>query len=388
MAIFGIDISAHNAGLNLNQAKAEGVQFAILRAGYTGYGNGISKAKDTQFENFYNQCKSLGIGVGAYWFSCANTYQKGVDEANWMYENCLKGKQFEYPIYLDVEEDAGGRHYLSGAGKAAITAGIKGFCETMESKGYYTGVYASSSWFKTYIDASVPNRFDCWVANWSSSNPGSPAHGLWQFGGETNKIRSNKIAGKTVDQNYAYKDYPSIIKNGKMNGFGSGSATPTPAPAVSKKSNEEIANEVIAGQWGNGEDRKNRLTAAGYDYNAIQSIVNQKTGTSSSNTSSKTYTVKSGDTLSSIASQYGTTYQELAKINGISDPNKIYPGQVLKISGSSSTAASNTEYYTIKSGDTLSSIAKRYGTTVNQLVAWNNIQNANLIYAGQKIRVR
>lgn len=384
MAIFGIDLSSYQKGINLSQAKNEGVQFVILRAGYTGYGNGVSKAKDNNFETFYSQCKSLGIPVGAYWFSCANTYQKGVDEANWMYENCLKGKQFEYPIYLDVEEDAGGRHYLSGAGKAAITAGIKGFCETMESKGYYTGVYASSSWFSTLIDASIPNRFDCWVANWSNSNPGSPAHGLWQFGGETNKIRSNKIAGYTVDQNYAYKDYPSIIKNGKMNGFGSSSVAPVPTP--SKKSNEEIANEVLAGQWGNGEDRKNKLTAAGYDYNAIQAIVNQKIGANPTQPATQTYTVKSGDTLSSIANKYGTTYQELARINGISNPNKIYPGQVLKIGGGSSIPS--TEYYIVKSGDTLSAIAKKYGTTVNQLASWNNIANVNKIYVGQKLRVR
>lgn len=384
MAIFGIDLSSYQKGINLSQAKNEGVQFVILRAGYTGYGNGVSKAKDNNFETFYSQCKSLGIPVGAYWFSCANTYQKGVDEANWMYENCLKGKQFEYPIYLDVEEDAGGRHYLSGAGKAAITAGIKGFCETMESKGYYTGVYASSSWFSTLIDASIPNRFDCWVANWSNSNPGSPAHGLWQFGGETNKIRSNKIAGYTVDQNYAYKDYPSIIKSGKMNGFGSSSVAPVPTP--SKKSNEEIANEVLAGQWGNGEDRKNKLTAAGYDYNAIQAIVNQKIGAGPTQPTIQTYTVKSGDTLSSIASKYGTTYQELARINGISNPNKIYPGQVLKIGGRSSIPS--TEYYIVKSGDTLSAIAKKYRTTVNQLASWNNIANVNKIYVGQKLRVR
>lgn len=384
MAIFGIDLSSYQKGINLSQAKNEGVQFVILRAGYTGYGNGVSKAKDNNFETFYSQCKSLGIPVGAYWFSCANTYQKGVDEANWMYENCLKGKQFEYPIYLDVEEDAGGRHYLSGAGKAAITAGIKGFCETMESKGYYTGVYASSSWFSTLIDASIPNRFDCWVANWSNSNPGSPAHGLWQFGGETNKIRSNKIAGYTVDQNYAYKDYPSIIKNGKMNGFGSSAVSPV--PTLSKKSNEEIANEVLAGQWGNGEDRKNKLTAAGYDYNAIQAIVNQKIGVSPTQPTTQTYIVKSGDILSSIASKYGTTYQELARINGISNPNKIYPGQVLKIGGGSSIPS--TEYYIVKSGDTLSAIAKKYGTTVNQLASWNNIANVNKIYVGQKLRVR
>lgn len=385
MARFGIDISAYQQGIDFSRVKSEGVEFVILRAGYTGYGDGISKAKDSQFENFYSQCKNAGLNVGAYWFSCANTYEKGADEANWMYENCLKGKQFEYPIYLDVEEDGGNRHYLSGSGKSGVTAGIKGFCETLEAKGYYVGIYANSYWFNTYIDAEIPKRFDCWVANWSSANPSSPEHGMWQFGGETNVIRSNKIAGMIVDQDYAYKDYASIIKNGKMNGFGEESSAPTPV-VDNKKSNEEIANEVITGKWGNGDDRKNRLAAAGYDYSTIQAIVNQKAGNGSQE-QEQTYTVKSGDTLSKIASQYGTTYQAIASLNGISDPNKIYVGQVLKISRTSA-AVSTVEYYTIKSGDTLSKIANKYGTTVSQLVSWNNIADANKIYVNQKIRVR
>ena len=80
-------------------------------------------------------------------------------------------------------------------------------------------------------------------------------------------------------------------------------------------------------KWGNGTDRKNRLTNAGYDYQTIQNIVNQKLGASST----VTYTVKSGDTLSAIAKKYGTTYQKIAKDNGISNPNKIYPCQKLVI---------------------------------------------------------
>lgn len=85
--------------------------------------------------------------------------------------------------------------------------------------------------------------------------------------------------------------------------------------------------EVLAGKWDNGSERKKKLQAAGYDYDAIQTIVNQKSGVNSS----KTYIVKSGDTLFGIASKFGTTYQEIAKKNGIANPNKIYPGQVLKI---------------------------------------------------------
>ena len=93
------------------------------------------------------------------------------------------------------------------------------------------------------------------------------------------------------------------------------------------KSNEQIAQEVLAGKWGNGNDRKNRLSAAGYDYNTIQNIVNGKSGASSA----QYYTVQSGDTLSGIAAKYGTSYQKVAQLNGISNPNVIYVGQRLRV---------------------------------------------------------
>lgn len=94
-----------------------------------------------------------------------------------------------------------------------------------------------------------------------------------------------------------------------------------------KKSIDEIAKEVISGKWGNGDTRKKKLEAAGYNYTQVQ-----------------------------------------AKVNELSKPAK--------------------KYYTIKSGDTLSEIAKKYGTTVKQLCSWNNIKNPNVIYANQKIRVK
>ena len=97
--------------------------------------------------------------------------------------------------------------------------------------------------------------------------------------------------------------------------------------AFARKSNEQIAQEVLAGKWGNGNDRKNRLSAAGYDYNTIQNIVNGKSGASSA----QYYTVQSGDTLSGIAAKYGTTYQKVALLNGLSNPNLIYVGQRLRV---------------------------------------------------------
>ena len=101
--------------------------------------------------------------------------------------------------------------------------------------------------------------------------------------------------------------------------------------------------------------------------------------------SGTTYIVQPGDTLSGIASMYGTTYQSLAAINNIPDANKIYPGQEICIDG---TAPTSDEYYTIQPGDTLSGIAAKFGTTWQWLAEINSISDPNLIYPGNTIRVR
>ena len=321
---FGIDISKYQKGINLTTAKKEGVEFVILRAGYTGYGNGVSKAKDDVFETHYKNAKANGLGVGAYWFSRATTYENGKAEAKYMYENCLKGKQFEYPIYIDVEDT----YYQSKASKTEVANAIKGFCEYLEGKGYYAGIYASVDWFKNRIDTGSLDAYDKWVASWSKTKPSYPEGGMWQFGGETNKIRTNKIAGMVCDQNYAYKDYPSIMKKCGLNGF---TATKEESKANTstkpKKSVETIAKEVIDGKWGNGEERKKKLKAAGYSYTEVQNKVNELMD----KPKTITYIVKKGDNLTEIAEKYNTTVSKIAKDNSIKNVHIIYIGQKLVI---------------------------------------------------------
>lgn len=108
------------------------------------------------------------------------------------------------------------------------------------------------------------------------------------------------------------------------------------------------------------------------------------------NTETIYYTVERGDTLGKIASKYGTTIQEIAEINDIQNVNLIYPGQVLRIHTNSNVPGNESNstgktYYTIKRGDTLIGIARNYGVTVQNLVEWNNIQTPNLIYPGQRL---
>lgn len=108
----------------------------------------------------------------------------------------------------------------------------------------------------------------------------------------------------------------------------------------------------------------------------------------------ETYTVRGGDTLSGIAAKYGTTYQVLAKINAIADPNKIYPGQVIKLTGTggvtattAAPAAAGGSTYVVVAGDTLSGIAQRYGTNYQTLAAANGIADPNKISVGQIIKI-
>ena len=95
---------------------------------------------------------------------------------------------------------------------------------------------------------------------------------------------------------------------------------------LSKKSNEEIANEVINGLWGNDEDRKNRLINAGYDYDAIQNIVNNIL-----EPQEEYYTIQNGDTLSDISNKFGTSIDQLCNWNGIDNPDVIYAGNTIRV---------------------------------------------------------
>lgn len=259
--LFGIDVSKWQGNFNFKKAKAEGVKFAILRGAY-------STSKDVKFEQYYNACKALNLPVGVYHYSMAKTVSEARTEANFLINNVLKGKQFEYPVYMDVEDKV-----QKALGKDLLTDIVIAFCDTLEKAGYYVGIYSSASFFATYMHESKLERFDKWIAQWAKSCTYKGNYGMWQFGGETNKIRSNKIAGVTCDQNYAFVDYPKIIKEKGLNGFKNNTAI----EGNSKPSKDvtEIAYEVIDGKWGNGEDRKTKLTKAGYDYDAVQKKVNE-----------------------------------------------------------------------------------------------------------------
>ena len=333
--VFGIDISKYQKDMDLNQAKNEGVNFAIIRGMY---GN----KKDTSFESNYTKAKNAGLGVGVYWWTRAVNEAQAKEEAQILIDTCLKGKQFEYPIYIDVEDSL-----LSNLGKSKVDAIITSALETLENAGYYAGFYLNYDWYTNKCNGSeLAKKYTVWLARWTSKEQSQ--YPMWQFGGETNYIRTNQIAGQTCDQDYAYVDFPSIIKNGGFNGYSKGTNTGSQTSNITPTTN------------------------------------------TSTETKTTSYTVKKGDTLSGIASKYGTTYQVLASYNGIANPNKIYEGQVIKIPNKKSNTSSSTTYV-VKKGDTLSGIASKYGTTWQKIYQDNKSiigSNPNKIYEGQKLIIK
>ncbi len=295
MRKFGIDVSKWQRGFDFDKAKAEGVEFVILRGAYTIY-------KDTCFDTFYKACKERNLPVGVYLYSMAESVAEAKNEANCLINNVLKGKTFEYPIYFDVEDKV-----LKALGKDKLTNIIIAFCETLESAGYYVGIYSTAYFLKTYTHEKKLASYDKWIAQWAKNCTYKGDYGMWQFGGETNALRTNKVAGVMCDQDYVYVDYPSIIKKAGLNGFTKLKSVDEVAREVikgewgvgnerikllieagynavevqkrvnamlTKKSNIAIAKEVIQGKWGKGKARKEKLEDAGYDYSEIQDIVN------------------------------------------------------------------------------------------------------------------
>lgn len=198
----GIDVSHHNGTIDWNKVNT---QFCIVRAGY---GRETSQ-KDLFFEKNYRDCKARKIPVGAYWYSYATSVAEAAKEA----EVCLQviaGKQFEYPIFFDIEEKK-----QFALGKAACTAIAKAFLEKVEKAGYYVGIYSSKNGLENYIDKSVRERYAVWVANVGVSQTSYRGAAMWQYSwtGKHSGIKGD------VDCNYCYIDYPSIIKSKGLNGF-------------------------------------------------------------------------------------------------------------------------------------------------------------------------
>ncbi|MDR1673849.1 MAG: peptidoglycan-binding protein [Oscillospiraceae bacterium] len=226
----GVDVSTFQGKIDWGKVKAAGIEFAMLRAGY----GKVSTQKDAQFENNYNGCKANGMPCGAYWYSYATNASDAQLEAN-TFLGVINGKTFEYPVVLDIEESCC---------QTNATEICQTFCSVLENAGYFVTIYASKAFLESYISSDVREKYDIWVAQWASKCTYSGSYGMWQYSGDSQGARVNGING-VVDLDYAYKDYPNIIKNAGLNG-NTPDASGTDQPAVAADSTAVTDPELPA----------------------------------------------------------------------------------------------------------------------------------------------
>ena len=206
-AIFeGVDVSVYQGNIDWNKAKADGIEFAIMRAGYGKY---VSQ-KDKYFDQNMKNAKAAGLPCGVYWFSYALTPEDAIKEADACYE-VIKNYKLEYPVSFDMETES-----QMKLPKETVAQIIEAFCGRMESYGYYTTLYTYASFLNYKVDDRIFDKYDIWVAHYNTSKPAfNRNYGLWQYSctGSVWGITGN------VDRDYVYLDYERIIKNVHLNGF-------------------------------------------------------------------------------------------------------------------------------------------------------------------------
>ena len=327
----GIDISHWQANLDI---ASTGAEFVICKATQG------TTFVDPSCDHHYQIAKRLGLKLGVYHYASGGD---PVAEADFFVRN-IKGYIGEAILILDWEKNQNGRYHEHASWCLRFLNRVK------ELTGVKPLVYMSASVIKAADWSSVvagdyglwvagyPDNRDSWdIPNFIWNVSPWPFYAIWQYTSSGGRLDRDVFMGDRT----AWDKYAAV--NGQP-------VTPTPAPAPAP--------------------------APAENKNYIE------------------YTVVKGDTLSGIAARYGTTYQKIAADNGIANPNLIYPGQVFKIytngSGSDAQAAQNCSavYYTVKKGDTLWGIAQRYGTTYQEIARLSGIDNPNLIFPGQTVRVK
>lgn len=270
---------------------------------------------DSSCDAHYQRAKGQGKLLGVYHYARPDLGNSAEAEAEFFVNN-IKGYIKEAILVLDWES---ANKWDTGWAKRWLD-------KVKELTGVKPLIYMSSSVTFAYDwSAVVAGDYGLWVANYGNndgSNHGCPAVGYWGI------VAMHQYTSNPLDKDEFFGD----ANTWKAYAGSKGGSTPAPAPAPkpSKKSNDQIADEVIAGKWGNGQDRKNRLIASGYDYQAVQDIVNKKLGAGGS-TGHTYYKIQPGDTLSGISAKYGTSINQLCAWNGIANPNMIYAGTTIRV---------------------------------------------------------
>ena len=329
MTMNGIDVSSWQAGIDLSKVPCD---FVIVKA--TQGVTYVNPKCDAQ----YQSAKRAGRLLGIYHYIDGSD---PVAQANYFATHC-KNYIGEALIALDWEAEQNPRwgdvNFLEQV--------VRAFIEKTKVRPI---IYTMASAYAAVKAVADRNNCGLWIAQYASMDPTGYQSHPWNEGAYGCVIRQYSSNGRlpgyggALDLNIAYMDRNAWMKYAAPSG-----KTPSPAPAPKPKPKPAPAPKPAP-----------------------------RPGT---------YVVKAGDTLSGIASRFGTSWQELQRLNGLANANLIFPGQVLKLPGGGKPAPAK-RTYVVKSGDNLSSIAARFGTSWQALAQKNGLANPNLIYPGQVLRI-
>lgn len=326
----GIDVSDWQGYIDYGKVKQAGIEIVYIKASQG------SNLKDAYFDINYENAKNNGLKVGFYHFLTATNTQEAEKEAQF-FASVISKKTPDCKLALDYE-------IFGGVSSTEINNIATVFLETTKRLTnkeviLYSDLYNA----RTVFSRELADTYPLWLADYTDAKNLQEQQANWE-----------KWAG------WQYTD----------RGVVDGISGYVDRDKYAKEIFLEETSEISENENSNGNPNENP----------------------SFNTKTVTYTIQSGDTLWQIALKYGTTVQEIANINGISNPNLIYPGQVLRILENSTVEGKEERgtgsiVYTVKRGDTISKIAMVYGVTAQHIVEMNDIQNPNLIYPGEKLRI-
>ena len=264
-----IDVSYVQKNIDWEKVKADGIVGAIIRCGYRGYGSG-KLCTDEQFENHIKGAHKAGLKIGVYFFTEAINGKEGKEEAAFCLNQIKKaGIPIDYPIAVDTEYINADGVRANNISKAKRTEAIKGFCEEIKSQGYTPMIYASLNWFDTKLNmAELPYKI--WVAQYNSKCDYKGDYLFWQY---TSKGEVSGIKG-VVDLNKNYFKAPEKEEPKKENIPEQKKEPETTQKPEAKKITNELILDILLNKYGSGDARKEELTKAGYDYDAVQKRIN------------------------------------------------------------------------------------------------------------------
>ena len=381
----GIDVSNWQGYINYAEVRNAGIQVVYIKASQ---GTNI---KDAYFDINYENAKANGLRVGFYHYLTATNTEEAVEQANF-FVSVISGKTPDCKLVLDYET-------FGGVGREEINTIARTFMERVEElTNKEIILYSDLSNAINIFDTSLAQDYELWIAYYDDRNNLLNIETSWNTyigiqytdRGTVNGIRGNVDRDLYTEE--IFLDETSEISNN------SGNTTPVNTESVEYTVQSGDTLSAIARRYGTTVQELVEINNIQnpdliYPGEKLRILTNSSIpGNEERGTGDIIYTVQRGNTLSQIARAYNVSVEHIVELNDIENPNLIYPGQKLRITESDVTDLSPVDnsiqvYYVVKQGDTLNGIARRFGITLNEILQYNDIANPNLIYPGQTIKI-